>query len=90
MISDSRADFDGRRLWRVLGASRAGYYRHLATEQVRAERRAAEKRTVSETHTVHAEHLGACEVPTMVGMKVISPPESPPASTRSEPRQQPC
>ncbi|OEJ21516.1 transposase [Streptomyces agglomeratus] len=34
-ISDNRADFGVKRICRVLGASRAGYYRHLATEQAR-------------------------------------------------------
>lgn len=35
-ISDHRADFGVKRICRVLGASRVGYYRHLATEQARA------------------------------------------------------
>lgn len=57
-ISENRADFGVQRICRVLGASRAGYYRHLATEQARAERRAEEKRTVSEIRAIHAEHQG--------------------------------
>ncbi|WTG05666.1 IS3 family transposase (plasmid) [Streptomyces sp. NBC_01590] len=65
-ISESRADFGVKRICRVLGASRAGYYQHLATEQARAERRAEEKRTLSEiraVHAVHAEHHGAYGAP---------------------------
>ncbi|UJB40194.1 hypothetical protein [Streptomyces sp. A1-5] len=42
-ISDNRADFGVKRISRVLGVSRAGSYRHLATAQARAERRAEEK-----------------------------------------------
>lgn len=57
-ISNNRADFGVKRICRVLGVSRAGYYRHLATEQARAERRAEEKRTVSEIRAIHAEHQG--------------------------------
>jgi hypothetical protein len=37
-ISDNRAGFGARRLCRVLGVSRSGYYRHLATEEAYAER----------------------------------------------------
>ena len=47
----------------MLGASRAGYYRHLATEQAHAERRAEEKRAVSEIRAIHAEHQGAYGAP---------------------------
>ncbi len=62
-ISDNRADFGVKRICRVLGASRAGYYRHLATEQARAERQAEEKRTVGEIRAIHAEHHGAYGAP---------------------------
>ncbi|MCX4721868.1 IS3 family transposase [Streptomyces virginiae] len=62
-ISDNRADFGVKRICRVLGASRAGYYRHLGTEQVRTERQAEEARTVSEIRAIHAEHLGAYGAP---------------------------
>ncbi|MGW1915700.1 IS3 family transposase [Streptomyces sp. NPDC002076] len=62
-ISDNRADFGVKRICRVLGASRAGYYRHLATEQARIERQAEEKRTVSEIRAIHAEHQGAYGAP---------------------------
>ncbi|MFE5797115.1 IS3 family transposase [Streptomyces sp. NPDC056503] len=62
-ISDSRADFGVKRICRVLGASRAGYYRHLATGQARAEHQAEEKRTVAEIRTIHAEHDGAYGAP---------------------------
>ncbi|MEU9305869.1 IS3 family transposase [Streptomyces sp. NPDC048269] len=62
-ISDNRADFDVKRICQVLGASRVGYYRHLATEQDRAERRAEEARTVSEIRAIHHEHHGAYGAP---------------------------
>lgn len=62
-VSENRADFGVKRICRVLGASRAGYYRHLATEQDRAERRAEEKRAVSEIRAIHAEHQGAYGAP---------------------------
>ena len=58
-ISDNRADFGVKRICRVLGASRAGYYRHLATEQARAERQAEEKRTVSEIRAIHTDAGGS-------------------------------
>jgi len=51
-----RRDGGVQRICRVLEASRAGYYWHLATEQTRAERQAEEKRTVSEIRAIHAEH----------------------------------
>jgi transposase InsO family protein len=62
-ISDNRADFGVKRICRVLGTSRAGYDRHLATEQARAERQAGEKRTVAEIRAIHAEHHGAYGAP---------------------------
>ncbi|MFC5800869.1 IS3 family transposase [Streptomyces formicae] len=62
-ISDNRADFGVKRICRVLGASRAGYYRHLSTEHARAERQAEEKRTVSEIRAIHTEHHGAYGAP---------------------------
>jgi transposase InsO family protein len=62
-ISDNCADFGVKRICRVLGASRTGYYRHLATEQARIERQAEEKRTVSEIRAIHAEHQGAYGAP---------------------------
>ncbi|THA30648.1 hypothetical protein E6W17_37185 [Streptomyces sp. A1547] len=62
-ISDNRADFGVKRICQVLGASRAGYYRHLATEQDRAERRAEEARPVSEIRAIHHEHHGAYGAP---------------------------
>lgn len=62
-ISENRADFGVQRICRVLGASRAGYYRHLATEQDRAGRQVEEKRTVSEIRAIHAEHHGAYGAP---------------------------
>ncbi len=70
-ISDNRADFGVKRICRVLGASRAGCYRHLATELARAERQAEENRTVAEIRAVHVEHHGAtvlrASVPSCVG-----------------------
>ncbi|TDU80677.1 helix-turn-helix protein [Streptomyces sp. KS 21] len=62
-ISENRADFGVQRICRVLGASRAGFYRYLATGQDRAERRAEEKRTVAEIRAIHAEHQGAYGAP---------------------------
>ncbi|MEW2079672.1 IS3 family transposase [Streptomyces sp. NPDC012403] len=62
-ISDNRADFGVKRICRVLGASRAGYYRHLATEPARAERQAEEKQTVDEIRSIHLEHHGAYGAP---------------------------
>ncbi|MBY8820131.1 IS3 family transposase [Streptomyces cinereoruber] len=62
-ISENRADFGVQRICQVLGASRAGYYRHLATAQARAERQAEEKRTVSEIRAIHTEHHGAYGAP---------------------------
>ncbi|WP_331753764.1 IS3 family transposase [Streptomyces sp. NBC_01005] len=62
-ISENCADFGVQRICRVLEVSRAGYYRHLATEQARAERRAEEKQTVSEIRAIHAEHHGAYGAP---------------------------
>lgn len=41
-ISGHRTDFGAKRLCRVLGVSGSGYYRHLATEEARAERRVEE------------------------------------------------
>lgn len=51
-LSDNHADFQVKRICRVLGASRAGYYRHLSTAQARTERQAEEKRTVSEIRAI--------------------------------------
>ncbi|MGW2586638.1 IS3 family transposase [Streptomyces virginiae] len=62
-ISDNRADFGVKRICRVLGASRAGYYRHLATKQARTVRQAEEARTVTEIRAIHAEHYGAYGAP---------------------------
>ncbi|MEU2874763.1 IS3 family transposase [Streptomyces olivoreticuli] len=62
-MSDNRAGFGVKRLCRVLGVSRSGYYRHLATGQARAERLAGEKRAVAEIREIHAEHQGAYGVP---------------------------
>ncbi|WP_420082613.1 IS3 family transposase (plasmid) [Streptomyces sp. JL4002] len=62
-ISDNRADLGVKRICRVLGVSRAGYYSHLATGQARAERQAEEKRTVAEIRTIHVEHDGAYGAP---------------------------
>jgi transposase InsO family protein len=62
-ISAHRADCGVKRLCRVLGVSRSGYYRHQATEQARAERQAQEQRTVIEIRTIHAEHHGAYGAP---------------------------
>jgi transposase InsO family protein len=62
-ISNNRADFGVKRICRVLGVSRSGYYRHLANAQARAERQAEVKRTVAEIRAIHAEHHGAYGAP---------------------------
>lgn len=62
-ISDHRAEFGVQRLCRVLGTSRSGYYKHLATEDARAEHAAEEAATVAEIRAIHAEHHGAYGVP---------------------------
>ncbi|GAB1331881.1 hypothetical protein ACE1SV_62200 [Streptomyces sennicomposti] len=62
-ISDHRADFGVQRLCRVLGVSRAGYYRHQATEEARVGRRAHEAAAVAEIRAIHAEHRGAYGAP---------------------------
>ncbi|TQC43211.1 IS3 family transposase [Rhodococcus opacus] len=62
-ISDHRAEFGVQRLCRVLGTSRSGYYRHLATEDARAEHAAEEAATVAEIRAIHAEHRSAYGAP---------------------------
>ncbi len=62
-ISDHRADFGVKRLCRVLGVSRSGYYRHQATEEARAGRQACEAAAVAEIRAIHAEHRGAYGAP---------------------------
>ncbi|MBT2393620.1 IS3 family transposase [Streptomyces sp. ISL-1] len=62
-ISDNRAAFGVKRLCRVLGVSRSGFYRHQTTAQARAERQAAEDRAVAEIRAIHAEHHGAYGAP---------------------------
>ncbi|MEV0694753.1 IS3 family transposase [Streptomyces sp. NPDC050388] len=62
-ISDHRADFGVKRLCRVLGVSRSGYYRHQATEEDRVERQAREVAAVAEIRAIHAEHRGAYGAP---------------------------
>ncbi|PWI09772.1 IS3 family transposase [Streptomyces sp. NWU339] len=62
-ISDNHADFGVKRVCRVLGVSRSGHSRHLATAQARAERQAEERRTTAEIREIHAEHHGAYGTP---------------------------
>ncbi|THA37520.1 transposase [Streptomyces sp. A1547] len=62
-ISDHRAAFGVERICRVFGTNRAGYCRHVATEQARAERQAEKKQTVSEIRAIHTEHHGAYGAP---------------------------
>jgi hypothetical protein len=57
-VSQNCADFGVQRICWVLGVSRAGYYRHLAKGQARAERRAEEKGTMREIRAIHAERQG--------------------------------
>jgi transposase InsO family protein len=54
-ISENRATFGVKRICRVLGVSRSGYYQHRATADARAERAVEEGRTVSEIRQIHAE-----------------------------------
>jgi hypothetical protein len=51
------------RLCWVLGTSRSGYYKHLATEDARAEHAAEEAATVVEIRASHAEHRSAYGAP---------------------------
>ena len=62
-ISAHRVEFGVQRLCRVLGTSRSGYYKHLATEPARAEREAEEAATVAEIRAIHAEHRSAYGAP---------------------------
>jgi transposase InsO family protein len=62
-ISENRAAFGVKRICRVLGVSRSGYYQHRATADARAERAFEERRTVSEIRQIHAEHQGAYGAP---------------------------
>lgn len=62
-ISDHRAEFGVQRLCRVLGTSRSGYYKHLATEDARADRQAEEATTVAEIRAIHAKHRSAYGAP---------------------------
>ncbi|QCX82558.1 IS2 transposase TnpB (plasmid) [Streptomyces sp. YIM 121038] len=62
-ISAHRAAFGVKRICRVLGVSRSGYYRHLATEEAHAEREAEQERTMAEIRAVHLEHNGAYGAP---------------------------
>ncbi|MFE1287354.1 IS3 family transposase [Streptomyces sp. NPDC058751] len=62
-ISDHRTDFGVKRLCRVLGVSRSGYYRRQATEEGRVERQAREAAAVAEIRAIHAEHRGAYGAP---------------------------
>ncbi|MDQ1005623.1 hypothetical protein QFZ82_000456 [Streptomyces sp. V4I23] len=70
-ISKNGADLGVKRICRVLEASRAGYYPHLATEQARTERRAEAKRTVSEIRAIHAEHQGGLRRPARVMLNCV-------------------
>ncbi|MFD7620589.1 IS3 family transposase [Streptomyces sp. NPDC059802] len=47
-----------KRICRVLGVSRSGYYQHRATADARAEQAVEEERTVSEIRQIHADHQG--------------------------------
>jgi len=57
-ISTHRDEFGVQRLCRVLGTSRSGYYRHLATAEARTERVAEEAVTVSQIRRIRTEHRG--------------------------------
>jgi transposase InsO family protein len=62
-ISVNADQFGVKRLCRVLGVSRSGYYRHLAGAGARAARRAAEQALVAEIRAIHAEHRQAYGAP---------------------------
>ncbi|GAA3840683.1 hypothetical protein GCM10022206_93810 [Streptomyces chiangmaiensis] len=62
-ISANRAAFGVKRICRVLGVSRSGYYRHQATAQARAARQAEQAAAVAEIRAIHAEHHGAYGAP---------------------------
>jgi transposase InsO family protein len=62
-ISENRAAFGVKRICRVLGVSRSGYYQHRASADARAERAVEEERTVSEIRQIHADHQGAYGAP---------------------------
>ncbi|MFF2131473.1 IS3 family transposase [Streptomyces olivochromogenes] len=62
-ICENRANFGVKRVCRVLGVSRSGYLRHLATAQACAERQAEEIRTTAEIREIHAGHRGAYGAP---------------------------
>src|SRR5690606_29812880 len=62
-ISTHRSEFGVQRLCRVLGASRSGYYRHLATADARTERAAEEAATVAQIRRIHTEHRGGYGAP---------------------------
>jgi transposase InsO family protein len=58
-ISENRAAFGVKRICRVLGVSRSGYYRHQATASARAARQAEQATAVAEIRQIHADHHGA-------------------------------
>ena len=62
-ISTHRDEFGVQRLCRVLGTSRSGYYRHLATADARAEHAKQEAATVAQIRRIHTEHRGAYGAP---------------------------
>ena len=62
-ISTHRSEFGVQRLCRVLGTSRSGYYRHLATADARTERAAEEAATVAQIREIHTEHRGGYGAP---------------------------
>ncbi|MFE0923476.1 IS3 family transposase [Streptomyces nigra] len=62
-VCDHRTDFGVKRLCRVLGVSRSGYYRHQTTEEGRVERQAREAAAVAEIRAIHAEPRGAYGAP---------------------------
>ncbi|WP_189827985.1 IS3 family transposase [Streptomyces finlayi] len=57
-ISTHRADYGVKRVCRVLGVSRSGFYRWLAGAKARSERQAADGALVAEIREIHTEHKG--------------------------------
>ncbi|MDQ1005535.1 hypothetical protein QFZ82_000224 [Streptomyces sp. V4I23] len=57
-VSAHAEAFGIKRICRVPGISRSGYYRWIAGAEARAERQTAEDALVTEIREIHAEHRG--------------------------------
>jgi hypothetical protein len=58
-ISENGAAFGVKRIYRALGVSRSGYYRHQATASAHAARQAEQATAVAGIRQIHADHHGA-------------------------------